>query len=105
MKESIEISNLGDVLCVSTPGQYAMGVATEILSFLDDQPGIEVKNTGWQNGFGLEVAIWHRIISSQNFTAEITTDGEELRIRIASGSELEFGALSITIIEFLEVRR
>lgn len=103
MKESVEIANLGDVLCVSTPGQYAMGVATEILSFLDDQP-IEVKNTGWQNGFGLEVAIWHRIISSQNFTAEITTDGGELRIRIASGSELEFGALSNSIIEFLEVR-
>jgi hypothetical protein len=105
MKESVEISNNGDVLCVCTPGQYAMDLAIEILSFLDDEPGIEVKNTGWKNGFGLEVAIWHRIISSQDFTAEITTDGEGLRIRVASGSELEFGALSNSVIEFLEETR
>ncbi len=104
MQDSVEISNNGDVLCIRTPGQYAMGLATEILSFLDDQPGIEVKNTGWKNGFGLEVAIWLPIIGSQNFAAETTTDGEELRIRLASGSEIEFGAMTNTILEFLESR-
>lgn len=81
-----------------------MGVAVEILTFLDGQPDIEVKHTGWQNGFGLNVAVWLPIISSLNFTAEVTTDGEEFSIRIASGSKPEFQALSNTIIEFLKVQ-
>ena len=48
----------GGNLQVNTPGQYAMGLAIEVLSYLDEQPSISVKNTGWKNGFGLEVCAW-----------------------------------------------
>ena len=104
MSDTVETSKVGDVLCVYTPDQYAMNIAVKILTFLDGQPGIEVKHTGWQNGFGLDVAVWIQVISSLNFTAEITTDGEEFSIRLASGSKIEFEALSKRVIEFLEGR-
>ncbi len=83
-----------------TPGQFAMGVAIEVLEFLHAQPGYRVKNTGWQNGFGLEVAAWIPI-ESDNLVAELMTDGSEFEIRRVTGPRNEFEALFDAVVRFL----
>ena len=102
MSENIEISGHphGTGLQVRTPGQYAMDVAIDILEFLDEKAGVSVKNTGWKNGFGLEVCAWISIRSG-NLVAELQTDGDELQIRRASGPLNEFEALFEMVTEFL----
>jgi hypothetical protein len=103
MDEGIEISRHpgGAALEVRTPGRFAMGIAIEILDFLDRQPGVSVKNTGWKQGFGLEVATWIPI-RTRNLVAELQTDGDELHIRRASGSLGEFEVLLDLVLELLE---
>ena len=105
MSEHIEISEHthGAGLQVRTPGQYAMDVAIDILKFLDDQAGISVKNTGWKNGFGLEVCAWIPIRSG-NLVAELQTDGDELIIRRASGPLNEFEDIIEMVRELLNDR-
>jgi hypothetical protein len=92
-------------LAIRTPGRYAMDVAVEILTYLDKQPGVNVKNTGWKNGFGLEVAVWLPIVRTENVIAEITTDGEDFHLRRASGPYEEFAALVTSVVEFLDSRK
>ncbi len=103
MDDTIEISEQkgGSELHVHTPGRYAMGIAVEVLKLLDNQPEISVKNTGWKQGFGLEVAAWIPI-TAQNVDAELQTDGSEFIIRRVSGSQDEFEILIDMICEFLE---
>ena len=103
MDEGMEISGHphGTGLHVRTPGRFAMEVAIDILDFLDKQPGVSVKNTGWKQGFGLEVAAWIPI-RTRNLVAELQTDGDELHIRRASGSLSEFEVLFEMVREFLE---
>lgn len=102
MSENIEISGHphGVGLKVRTPGRYALDVAVDILGFLDEQPGVSVKNTGWKNGFGIEIGVWIPICSG-NLIAELQTDGDELEIRRASGPFGEFEDLFEMVIEFL----
>jgi hypothetical protein len=83
-----------------------MGVAVDILTYLDKQPGLQVKNTGWKDGFGLEVAVWIPIQSDSTWSAahivaELQTDGDELCIRRGDGSRSEFQALFDLVVEFL----
>lgn len=106
MQNKIEVSGHPDGagLNVRTPGQFAMDVAIEVLGMLDARPGFRVKKTGWQNGFGLEVAAWIPI-ESENVVAELQTDGCEFHIRLASGSRNEFGALFDLVVEYLEASR
>ena len=87
-------------LHVRTPGRYAMDIAIEILKFLDEQENIIVKNTGWKDGFGLEVGSWLPI-KSANLQAELSTDGDELQIRRVSGSIGDFEELHQDIQEFI----
>ncbi len=91
----------GTALQVRTPGRFAMGVAVEVLELIDKQPGIVVGNTGWKEGFGLEVAAWIPI-TSENLEAELQTDGNEIVIRKVSGSMGEFEVLCDLVREFLE---
>ncbi len=63
-----------------------MGTAIEILNFLDQQRNVEVKNTGWKDGFGLDVSIDIPIML-QNATAQLTTDGEDIMISGINGSK------------------
>ena len=86
-----------------TPGQFAMDVAIDILDFLDRQPDCRVKNTGWKDGFGLEVAAWIPI-RTDNILAELQTDGDELIIRRVSGPRDEFEGLFNSVVEFLSKR-
>ena len=88
-------------LHVQTPGRYAMGVAIDVLEYLDKCPGVSVKNTGWKQGFGIEVAAWIPICT-QNIVAELQTDGDEFYIRRSSGSLQEFTAVLEAICRFLE---
>ncbi len=77
-----------------------MDLAIEVLKFLDEQAGVSVKNTGWKNGFGLEVCAWIPICFG-NLIVELEVDGDEFQIRKASGSNSEFEALFKMVCEFL----
>ncbi len=87
-------------LLIRTLGRYAMGVAIETLTFLHSQPGTTVQQSGWQNGFGLDVAVWMPIIQ-ENLKAELQTDGEEIVIRRVNGPITDYEALILSIVEFL----
>ncbi len=102
MTANIEISGHPDGagLQVRTPGGYAMDLAIDVLAFLDEHDDISVKNTGWKNGFGLEVCAWIPIRYS-NLVAELETDGDEFQIRRASGPHSKFETLFEMIREFL----
>jgi len=86
----IDFARSGENLLVTTPGDFVMNVGKDILDFLNDQPDIFIKNTGWQNGFGLDVAIWLPLIQSEHFLAEVMTDGDQFIIRRRCGSKHEF---------------
>ena len=93
-----EVSNdqYGRQLCLRTQGVFAMDTAVGILGFLDSNLGALVSNTGWKNGFGLEVAKavpiqWDEVV------AELETDGDEITIRRVSGSAGGFEQLSAAI--------
>lgn len=75
-----------------------MSVGKEVLSFLDEQLNISVKNTGWKSGVSLDVAIWLPIIQSEHFLAEVTTDGDQFLIRRNLGSKREFNAMIEEIV-------
>ena len=77
-----------------------MALAINVLEFLDEQADISVKNTGWKNGFGLEVCAWIPIHSGK-LVAELETDGDEFQIRKASGPQSEFEALFEMVNKFL----
>lgn len=90
----IEVSGCayGAGMRIRTPGQYSMGVAIRILERFDSYPGVYAKNTGWKEGFGLEVAAWIPI-QGPNVEAELMTDGDETLIRRVSGSYEDFDRL------------
>lgn len=77
-----------------------MGLAIDILTFLDTQNQISVKNTGWRNGFGLEVSTPIQI-HMQNSVAELLTDGDELQLRRVRGPYSEFEALFDSVVDYL----
>ena len=84
-----------------------MGVAVDILTYLDKQPGVQVKNTGWKDGFAIEVAVWIPIRSDSSWSvpqvvAELQTDGDELCIRKGTGPRSEFQKLFNLVVEFLD---
>lgn len=81
-----------------------MGVAVEILAFFDSRPGVSVKNTGWKRGFGLHVAAWVPI-STTNMVAELQTDGSLIDIRLVSGPVDEFDSLLDDLIGLLNERK
>lgn len=58
MNNDFEISGHphGAGLRVRSPNQYAMGLAIDVLEFLDRQINVSVKDTGWKHGFDLEVS-------------------------------------------------
>ena len=87
-------------LHVRTPGRFAMDVAIHVLEYLDAQPGINVKKTGWQSGFGLEVAAWIPI-EGENMVAELMTDGSEFEIRRVAGLRSEFETLFNSVKQYL----
>ena len=103
MRDDLEVSGHPDGvgLHVRTPGQFAMGVAIDVLEYLDAQPGIRVKKTGWQSGFGLEVAAWIPI-EGENLVADLMTDGSEFEICRVAGPRSEFEALFNSVVQFLE---
>jgi hypothetical protein len=86
----------GRELRLRTQGVYAMDTAVGILGFLDSTLGALVSNTGWKNGFGLQIAKavpiqWDEVV------AELETDGDEIIIRRVSGSAGGFEQLSAAI--------
>lgn len=103
MSETIKISGYPDGvgLHVSTPTRYAMDLAIDVLEYLDQQTEITVNNTGWKNGFGLEVSTWIPIRTGK-LIAELETDGEEFQIRRASGPREEFESLCKIVREYLD---
>lgn len=88
----------GDVLRLQTPNAYAMDRAVDILRFLEGS-GAAVAQSGWQRGFGLEVASGVPI-QLDRVVAELSTDGEEIVVARTSGSAERFDALCSKIIEF-----
>ena len=104
METGTEISSEYGHLKIRTPGRYAMELAVDILEFLDSQPYVRIKNTGWKNGYGLEVAVWLPIISSDALEAEISTDGEAIYLRRSSGVKSEFSSLCEKVQHFIENR-
>ena len=87
-------------LHVRTPGTNAMDVAIGILEFLDQKPEVSVQNTGWKDGFGLEVAAWIPV-RTLNVDAELMTDGDELQFRRVSGPSDEFEVMFESISDLL----
>ncbi|NEQ42314.1 MAG: hypothetical protein F6K00_01640 [Leptolyngbya sp. SIOISBB] len=93
----------GGVLHVQTPERYAMDIAIDVLKYLDESPDISVKDTGWKQGFGLEVSAWIPI-DTENVSAELMTDGDECYIRRSSGSLRVFTVMFEDICQFLIMR-
>lgn len=85
----LEFERGGSGITIRTPGQYCMGVAIALLEFLDGLEGVEPKNTGWREGFGLEVSAWIPI-RTDGVVAELMTDGDETIIRHVSGPLEEY---------------
>ena len=88
----IIINSSIDELILETPGIYAMDLAVEVLEFIEQDTGAYVKNTGWKQGFGLEVAIGVPI-RIDNLEAELATDGSEVILSRVSGSRQAFKEL------------
>ena len=81
-----------DELILETPGIYAMDLAVEVLEFIERDTDAYVKNTGWEQGFGLEVAVGVPI-RFDNLEAELSTDGSEIILSRVSGSRHSFKEL------------
>ena len=63
-----------------------MDTAIKILQYLENKHDAVIPDTGWKNGYGLEVAV-EIPISLSDFTACLSTDGEELWVRRVTGSK------------------
>ena len=86
----------GNELRLETPDVYAMDTAIAILEFLEREAGAQVKNTGWKQGYGLDVAV--RVpIQIDDMRADLQTDGSEIVFRRVSGSKNVFDGLSAAI--------
>ena len=81
-----------DELILETPGIYAMDLAVEVLGFIERDTGAYVKNTGWKQGFGLEIAVGVPI-RLDNLEAELATGGSEIILSRVSGSRHTFKEL------------
>ena len=103
MADGIELSGHphGSGLEVRTPGRFAMNLAIDVLEFLDGLPDVSVKNTGWKDGYGLEVAAWTPI-HTKSLIAEIMTDGDQFNIRRRSGPLSEFEDLFDLVQKYLD---
>lgn len=88
-------------LVITTHNDYAMETGIQVLNFLSRQKNIAVQNNGWQNGFGIEVAVWHPIIRYQDLTIEIQTDGEFFEFRRASGKRQDFNSIMELVIDYI----
>jgi len=75
----------GKEIWITTPGTYAMDTAVSILRYLESKHDAGIPNTGWKNGYGLEVAV-EIPISLSSCTASLFTDGDELCIKRVAGS-------------------
>ncbi len=89
-------------LNICTPGEYAMDVAIDVLSHLDSHSSITVKNTGWKNGFGLEVCAWVPI-KAHECEAELMTDGDTFEVRQTTGSLQGFERIHDLIKSHLKI--
>ena len=94
--QKVNIYSNVDELILETPGIYAMGKAVEVLKFLERDVGAYVKNTGWKQGIGLEVAVGVPV-RLDNLEAELSTDGSEIILSRVSGSRNDFDKLCDTI--------
>ena len=88
MNTQVELAgrSFGKGLHLKTLGRYSMNMAIEILIFLDQQGNVQVKNTGWKDGFGLDVSA-NIPITLPNATAQLTADGENIMISGIDGSK------------------
>ena len=88
----LKINSSIDELILETPGIYAMDLAVQVLEFIERDTDAYVKNTGWKQGFGLEVAVGVPI-RLENLKAELSTDGSEIILSRVSGSRHAFKEL------------
>ena len=100
MESSLETRFSSNHIYVRTPGKYAMSLAIDILYFVDEQSNYFAKNTGWKDGFGLEVCE-RTPIKSENLLVEIETDGEEFEIHLVSGDKESFSSFTDLVIGYL----
>ena len=80
------------MLVIFTPNRYSMGVAIEILRYLDDALGARIPNRGWKNGFGLEIAVGIPI-ELDSLSAILVTDGPETTVKRTGGSKTYFDSM------------
>lgn len=90
-----------DELRLITPGRYSMESAIAILEFLEAEMGADIKDTGWKNGFGLEVAVGLPI-RFESLSAALLTDGSDIVIQRISGTKGEFDRLCSAIRSLIE---
>lgn len=77
-----------------------MDVAVRMLEHIDSLPGIRVKKTGWQNGFGLKIDVWVPI-EGENLVAMLLTDGSEIEFCRVTGKRGEFEAMLDSPVQLL----
>ena len=82
----------GTLLRLQAPEIYAMDAAVELLGMLEAELHADVEDTGWKRGCGLKVAT-PVLIRLESLEAELTTDGNEIVLSRAGGSEHEFEEL------------
>jgi len=87
----------GTLLRLHASGVYSMGVAADLLGFLESELEAEVEDTGWKRGHGRKLAE-PVLIRLESLELELSTDGSEVLIRRIGGSTDEFEDLCDLIV-------
>ncbi|MBN1180646.1 MAG: hypothetical protein JXB49_00060 [Bacteroidales bacterium] len=98
MKENFIITEYqsGKTLILETPGKYSMDLAVEILNFMETSFNAKIKDTGWKQGYDLEIAVGLPIAFG-NCKIELTTDGSGIWIDRISGNKSDFNDFCLAI--------
>ena len=91
----------GKFLRLQTPGTNAMELAMELLGTLESELHAQVENSGWKQGYGLEVSV-PLLVQLESLEVEIGTDGEEVVLARVGGSSFEFDELCNFLKEHMD---
>jgi hypothetical protein len=95
--------DVGRELRLITPDRYSTDIAIAILKFLEAELRADIKNTGWKDGYGIDVAAGVPILVD-GLAADLNSDGSEIIVRRLSGTSEAFERLCGAIRSLIEAR-
>jgi len=93
----------GKEIFITTHGSYAMDTAINVLEYLERQHHARIAETGWKNGYEIEVAV-EIPISFRNCTVGLYTDGALICIKRVSGSKQEYDEIVALVYRYVSGR-